>query len=366
MLYLFLTGKNNAYLDDIFTTLYLPAGMLHSYKYNCRADTPIIDPSIWDKLKAGEDVLISCVDREAVENERLNIPLRMGQFVKHVHTDGQCYFEVRLLELCYAKQEEKFSKNLLRVLDNKIYRRTENTADSFKGFLALYAADTLAGELETNDKAWFQTAERLSGRILFKDSYSIFTRLEIQNADGRTVEPVERGGESGYELSAGKKYRLMLSYYIPGFNNNVMTRIPVMLEEDCGALQVKHYMESRQNKIVTRLYPEGADEQKNTVLSVTIPQADVNGKTIRYSPAGVNVWIKSRMSKKIRTTLTVLCGLGIAAASVLAGFSYDDLKEQGGLMEVVRSGKALYQLSGGFLAAVSTYFMIKLTGKPKL
>lgn len=366
MLYLFLTGKNNAYLDDIFTTLYLPAGMLHSYKYNCRADTKIIDPSIWDKLKAGEDVLISYVDRETVENGKLNVPLRRGQFVKHVRTDGQCYFEVRLLEMCYAKQDERFSKELLRILDNKIYRRMGNSADHFEGFLVLYAVDTLAGELEMNNKAWFQTAERLSERKPFKDSYSIFTRLEIQNADGKAVEPMESDGESGYELSAGERYRLMLSYYIPGFNNNVMTRIPVMFEEACGALKIKHYMESRQNKILTRLYPEGADERKNTVLSVTIPQADVNGKIIRYSPAGVNVWIKSRMSKKTRTTLTVLCGFGIATASVLAGFSYDDLKAQGGLLEVICSGKALYQLIGGFLAAVSTYFMIKLTGKPKL
>lgn len=366
MLYLFLTGKNSAYLDDIFTTLYLPTGMLHSFKYNCRADASVVDFSLITEVITEEAVLISYIDRDVTEKEKFYMPLRKGLFVKCERTDGQCYFTVRLQEWCYAKQEDQFSKKLLSELGNKLYQRNENSEEPWKGLLAMKTKNSLAGELETTGNSWYLTAERLSRRKLFKDVYSIFTRLEIQSADGKTMEPLEYDGESGYELSTGKRYRLMLSYYIPEFNNDVMIRIPVILEEMCGALKANHCMESRQNKILASLYPESTDERKNTVLSMTIPQVDVNGKIIRYSPAEVNVWVKSRMSNNARIAFTVLCGLGITAASVLSGFSYDDLESQGGLWGVIRSGRALYQLAGGCFAAISTYFMVKLTGKPKL
>lgn len=253
MLYLFLTGKNGAYLDDIFTTLHLPAGMLYSYKYNCRVGVSVVDPSITEVEMEKEDVLISYIDRDAAEERKFYVPLRKGLFVKYECTDGQCYVTVRLREYCYAKQQDQFSEKLLRDLGNELHRKTGNQEKTWQGLLAIRSQNSLAGELETTENSWYLTAERLSGRKLFKDSYSIFTRLEMQSADGKAMEPLEYGEESGYELCAGKKYKLMLSYYIPEFNSSVMT-------------QKKHYMESRQNKIVTSLYPESREERRNTAV----------------------------------------------------------------------------------------------------
>ena len=45
MLYLFLTGKRAAYLNDIFTVMYLPESMEYTLKYKDAEINSIVDSS---------------------------------------------------------------------------------------------------------------------------------------------------------------------------------------------------------------------------------------------------------------------------------------------------------------------------------
>ena len=64
MLYLFLTGRRAAYLNDIFTVLNLPPNSIYDLKYKI-SNNNIVDSSTNEQnCKAGKKVLISYIDLE--------------------------------------------------------------------------------------------------------------------------------------------------------------------------------------------------------------------------------------------------------------------------------------------------------------
>ena len=385
MIYLFLSGKSSAYLDDIFTTLYLPSGMVHSYKFACMGQSSVVDESAAkDKCEVGNIVLISYVDRTAENAGRFYVPLRYGIMNGCELQDGQIYYDVRLQDYCHAVEMDAYSMSILNKFSRKTYHKREN--GKLEGVLAIQNSEPNAEYITENaDESWIKTAMVLAERDLFKDCCSIFTKMELTDWRGEAVKPTGKGNY-GYHLITGKKYRLRISYYIPAFDADTMATIPVSLEDSrevCGILKRRVYMESKQGKADFWLCPTVKSDMQMTSLALTVKEEEGSPWKIRYAKKAVDVCVKDRMKKGLKVAIVICCLAGIGISSFLMGLPYGDIIKETNALPAgetlswwsrfvyqiccgLNRYKHVYSSICGAVTTVATFFLVKFTGKAKI
>lgn len=384
MIYLFVTGKSSAYLDDIFTTLSLPAGVQHCYKFPQRSYSVSTVQDTYEKEYApGAPVLISYFDKWPENGASPYIPLRCGTLKSYKREEEQYYYDVILKEYCHTDDEKAYSEHNLKDFQNLIYHKDK------KG---IFAGVFVIQNDEQEDKfikkcpesSWKRTVEKLGERALFKRYYSIFTKLELLDGKDRPVKPIE-GKEYDYDLVVGKEYRLKVSYYIPQFNTDTMSVIPVCMEDSrdvCGVLKKEYFMESRQGRIVYKLWPVHKSEMLLTSLAVVIK--GIEEKKVRYSKKAVDVRVRSRIRKGVRCVILVFSIAMFCIFSLLNALPYKDIIEDA--RELLVKGDTLpigkriiYEISMmldeykyvyspicSVITTIATYFLVKFTGKAKI
>lgn len=414
MIYLFVTGKSSAYLDDIFTTLHLPCGMRHCYIYPRKDDSPTVAPDADEKAcHEGDTVLISYFDKTAVSDERLYIPLRYGKLNSCELSEGQFYYDVTLQEYCCAEDEAAYSKHILGISKGTTRRQDENGYQNGYLVIRLEGAWT-EDEFVQKDPAqgWSRTVRLLADRALFQEVYPVFTKLELSrcpssgdtskkakrlratragksehtNQKGKALTPVE-DKEYGYDFIIGKEYTVHLTYIIPIFNADTMSSIPVSLRDSrdvCGVLQKEYFMGSRQGKVEFRLWPVRKTDVLLTSLSISISENQINNKSIRYSKKAIDVRVRNRLGKGWKYALQVLCVTGVCVSSFLTALPYKDIIDKTtaliaantsltGLQRITYEISCLlerhsdvYGLLCGIIMSISTFLLVKFTGKAKL
>ncbi len=440
MIYLFVTGKSSAYLDDIFTTLHLPCGMRHCYIYPRKDDSPTVAPDADEKAcHEGDTVLISYFDKTAVSDERLYIPLRYGKLNSCELSEGQFYYDVTLQEYCCAEDEAAYSKHILGISKGTTRRQDENGYQNGYLVIRLEGAWT-EDEFVQKDPAqgWSRTVRLLADRALFQEVYPVFTKLELSrcpssgdtskkgkrlravcgsklelsrcpssgdtskkakrlratragksehtNQKGKALTPVE-DKEYGYDFIIGKEYTVHLTYIIPLFNADTMSSIPVSLRDSrdvCGVLQKEYFMGSRQGKVEFRLWPVRKTDVLLTSLAISISENQINNKSIRYSKKAIDVRVRNRLGKGWKYALQVLCVTGVCVSSFLTALPYKDIIDKTtaliaantsltGLQRITYEISCLlerhsdvYGLLCGIIMSISTFLLVKFTGKAKL
>ena len=386
MIYLFVTGKSSAYLDDIFTTLHLPCGMRHCYKYPHRDHLSNVAPDADEKAcREGDTVLISYFDRTAVSAERLYIPLRYGKLNHCELSEGQLYYDVTLQEYCCASDEAAYVRYILGISGGKTRCRDEN--GDKKGFLVIRVEGDEDEYVQKDpEQSWSRTVRSLASRSLFQDVYPVFTKLELTNQKGEALKTIT-GKEYGYDLKIGKEYIVRLTYIIPTFNVDTMSSIPVKLEDSrdvCGVLQKEYFMESGQGKIEFKLCPVRKSDVLLTSLSISIQENEINQQSVRYSKKAIAVRVSDRMGKGWKYAIQAMSIIGVCVTSFLTALPYRDIivkidaliakgESLTGLQHVTYDISCLlekycdvYSLICGIIMSVSTFFLVKFTGKAKL
>lgn len=380
MLFLFVTGKNSAYIEDIFSTIHFPVGMVKIYKYKCTDQESMVDLSAQNCDKR-ERVLISYADRDSSQGG-CYIPLRLGEIIDYEKRDGQIYYKVKLGEYCHKNDINAFSDKILAMLGQDVHQK--QAGGQWTGLLAIKYAAELIRLVETTDDSWRYTVEHLAKRKLFQDNYAVFTKMQIEDEKKNMVMVKDIGGDWSYVLVKGKQYRLVISYYIPEYNTNEMTTIPVDLEDSakiCGMLENKWSMESEQNIICACMQPFEVSGLHRTAITMDIKIAEINHKKVQYARKPLYVRVESRMGVKMRRTLIGGSIIGMALFSYLAALPYEAIIGQALNTEgkIPFPSNVLYcislfaERSNGLFAlfctgvnSCLTYILIKLTGKPNL
>ena len=385
MIYLFLSGKSSAYLDDIFTTLHLPSGMVHSYKFACMGQSSVVDVSaVKEKCEKGSAVMISYVDRTAEGDGRFYVPLRHGVLDGCELQDGQLYYDVCLQDYCHAEESDTYSMSLLNKFGRKTYHKRENGGPG--GVLAIQNSEPSVEYITENpDVSWIKTAKVLAERGLFRDCCSIFTKMELTDRRGEPVKPIPKEN-NGYRLIMGKEYRLRISYYVPVFDADTMAIIPISLEDSrevCGVLKKQSYMESKQGKVDFRLCPTVKSDMQMTSLALSVKGEEGSQWKIRYAKGAVDVCTRARMRKGVKLAIIVCCLAGIGISSFLMGLPYGDIIKEANELPAGESlswwNQFVYQICCGLdrykhvyssicgaVTTVATFFLVRFTGKAKL
>lgn len=385
MIFLFVTGKNSAYLEDVFSTLHFPLGMVKCFKYKCIDGESVVHASAQkEKCQQGERVLISYIDRLSNRDD-CYIPLRFGELIECEQRDGQLYFAVKLREYCHAVDDRRYNDDIVTILGGVVHSKQSD--GQWNGALAVKKEGEIYSFVNMTDDSWRYTVERLAERRQFQDCYAIFTRIQIEDAKKRSIEAKKTQGDWGYVLTMGAEYSFAVSYYIPTFNDDSMTKIPVCIEDSaqiCGIVKNEWVMESKQNIIRAYTQPLEVLNLKRTAISLNIKEIEINQKKIEYARKPIDIWVKRRIGTGMRRTLVCLIILGMSLCSFLSTLPYETIikqtkelmKAESGLLFIINilhnvileavQMDSLYSLVCTGMNSVLTYFLIKLIGKPEL
>lgn len=386
MIYLFVTGKSSAYLDDVFTTLHLPFGAGHCYKYPCKDISLTVAANANEKAcSSGESVLVSFFDREAQNDGQLYIPLRYGRLKKCELSEGQFYYEVVLQEYCHTDDEKAYSRHILDTFQRQTRHRDESGA--MKGVLVIRNDESEDEYTEKNsEKSWSSTVRLLSCRSLFRKYYSIFTKMELTDREGRPVKPAAEE-EYRYDLIIGKEYIVRLSYIIPSFNADSMVSVLACLEDSrgiCGVLKKECFLESEQGKFELKLWPDNKSDMMLTSLSISVQDKSVNQKDVRYAKRAVDVRVRSRIRKGLKYVMQGACVVGICISTFLTALPYGGIMEDTNaliagqvpltyMQEIIYDISCMldkhqntYSLICSIVMSLSTFLLVKFTGEATL
>lgn len=369
MLYLFLTGRRAAYLNDIFTVLNLPPNSIYDLKYKV-LNNNIVDLSTNEQnCKAGTKVLISYIDLEEAY-----IPLRWAYLQGISEEEGQRYYSVKLTEYCHIAPQQQYG-NFLQGIANGGLRHICADGQTIEGFLAFVHNDEPKNIVVQEKDSWGITVRQLGELDLFKENYSIFTKSEIRDSK---EEEKENNAITGCILKSKHNYKLHITYYIPGFNAEPMSNIFIQFYETdkrLGLVNKQNLLLSEQNIIDIPCFPDtgGTGEKVKVALQFNIPEKQMYGKTVRYVMTPVEMEIQDTLSKRWRIGLTVACVAGIFLASLINSFDFSKVLKimnaancQNRFVKIIFEFLKAKSFWSSTIAAVSTWGMVKLVGRAKL
>lgn len=376
MLYLFLTGRRAAYLNDIFTVLHLPENSIYDLKYKIE-DNPqwsIIGSRTDAKnCKEGMKTLISYTTLKGK-----SVPLRWGYLQKITDEEGQRYYSVRLAQYCHTCNSEEFQDFLKEVSNQKLRHITlndENGNEEIEGILTFVNEKEPFRVVEQDENSWSITVRQLGEMDKFSEEYySIFTKVEIKSNKKKDNQDAMH-----CILKSKHSYKVHFTYYMPSFNSgNRMANIPInfyQTDKRLGLVEKNNLLLSEQNKIDIPFFPDAGDtgEEVRISLGFDIPEREIGGKHIYHAMTPVGIVVKDTISKRMRRILTVICVLGIFLASVLGEMDFRKISEILGdptvknkflqiLLLILQTKKIVLSA----ITAASTWGMVKLVGKAEL
>lgn len=369
MLYLFLTGRRAAYLNDIFTVLNLPPNSIYDLKYKI-SNNNIVDSSTNEQnCKAGKKVLISYIDLEEAY-----IPLRWAYLQGISEEEGQRYYSVKLTEYCHIAPQQQYG-NFLQGISNGGLRHICADGQTIEGFLAFVHSDEPENIVVQGKDSWAITVRQLGELDLFKKNYSIFTKFEIKDSK---EEPKENNDITGCILKSKHNYKVHITYYIPEFNAKPMSEVFIQFYETdkrLGLVNKQNLLLSEQNIIDIPCFPDtgGTGEKVKVALQLNVLEKQMYGKSVRYAMAPVEMEIQDTLSKRWRIGLTVACVAGIFLASLINSFDFSKVLEitnaancQNKLDKIILEFLKAKSFWSSTIATVATWGMVKLVGRAKL
>lgn len=308
MIFLFNSSSRSTYLDNIFATLHLPSGAINQYQYSYEGNNSAVDSSIMMNCNIGDEVMISYIDKYVNVEDKVYLPLRKGELIRYEKIDGRIYFDVKLLDYCHAISEEKYSKFVIHKFNRQIYHRRSNGA--WKGVLAIKSNLDIRELVESTDDSWIITVKRLSQKKLFRDNYSIFTKLCIVNSKEKQIKVDVLGTENGYFLRSKEKYAIKLSYYIHEFHDMPMTKIHMSVNEAqgiCSIVPRELELGNKQSIYKIPIQVPWTDKMQRTAIEISIREEKVGDKQIKYALKPIDLFVISRINPRLRVALICMC-----------------------------------------------------------
>ena len=347
MLYLFLTGRRAAYLNDIFTVLNLPPNSIYDLKYKI-SNNNIVDSSTNEQnCKAGKKVLISYIDLEEAY-----IPLRWAYLQGISEEEGQRYYSVKLTEYCHIAPQQQYG-NFLQGISNGGLRHICADGQTIEGFLAFVHSDEPENIVVQGKDSWAITVRQLGELDLFNDI-------------------------TGCILKSKHNYKVHITYYIPEFNAKPMSEVFIQFYETdkrLGLVNKQNLLLSEQNIIDIPCFPDtgGTGEKVKVALQLNVLEKQMYGKSVRYAMTPVEMEIQDTLSKRGRIGLTVTCVAGIFLASLINSFDFSKVLEimnaancQNKLDKIILEFLKAKSFWSSTIATVATWGMVKLVGRAKL
>lgn len=372
MLYLFLTGKKAAYLNDVFMVLYLPESMTCELKYKDAETNSVVDTSANALSRLNDEDVLVLFNNEKHEY----IPLRWGKCLESSKHEGQIYYQVKLGKYCHTVAERDISTSIDRISGGKI-RNVGH--EGSQGVLTVCCEDERKNEeikrciMEQSD-SWIKTVKMLSKQERIKQWYAVFTKLEIIQ-DKKKAEQDKRENF----LYSNEDYIFRFSYYVPEFNDRPMGFIPIDFgksDKELGIAEKSDVIMSEQNRINIRSVPQLRMAAKNQSMQFgfTISENTINNKFVQYARTPVKFIVIDKMSKWIYYILLGLCIFGIAISTYVSTLDYKAvLNDPEGTVKAVLWLCSQLDKMGGIqnilcsaLTGFLTWGMVKLVGKPKL
>lgn len=383
---LFLTGKRLAYVNDILTVLYLPKGAAHILKYKyivSETAGSIVDASaVPAQCRAGDEVLIFYYDITR-ENKEKFIPLRQGKLLSCIYADGQLYYRVQLGDFCHAAYPDT------RDLDEKILsilypKDREQNPSLCLAVRSEHWYRFSPNYIEYTEDSWILTVNRMATTVRFEQYYTVFAKISVfRDRDGKE----EFCTEDGYHLRVGKVYQMVLTYYVPHFNEHPFDVVEFFVSDAmkyCGIPEGPHLLASEQNRLELHFRPTKVEENSQTSISLNISQKKLYGKEIHYPRGMIPFSVEGAISSRRKTMYLVLLVCGMSLTNYIAQFPYAGKLEE--LYETVQAGARLSgyqeillricetyeQYAEGIvgiasvLATLLTLGLVKLIGKPKV
>lgn len=398
MIFLFVTGERYAYMDNILATLHLPTGMIYRYKY---PQDRVEDLVRVENCQKDEKAIISYIDKRTGDGTCTF--LRTGVLTKAAEQDGLLHYAVRLGEYGDTKDEKAYSIFLKNSFGEKLYHR--NPQGYSRGMLVLRMNDCIwetqgKEHIRHTKESWINTAKALAGKKLFQDNYTIFTRLAIfyikknsiidfyedmPEENEKMIQVLHENKNEGYPLKVGKKYLLVLSYYIDQYNCSPMTDIHAHWEDSngfCGLSCNNFEIGSKQDVATVTLCPQENCKQATSNLRLRIDENNLYGKKVVYFQKPLRILVKKPFFGAKTVGMILLLALMTALnyfASMPFGeiFSKYEAEASDALAQVSGWQQVMYQIvpvfgadwTGGFCnimvslaGAVATFFLVKLFG----
>jgi len=384
MIFLFLTGTRLAYVNDILMTLYLPRGAVKTLKYKytsgSRQDGIVDASAALEHCQREDDVIIFYYDEDK-EGKQGFIPLRRGKLLSCICEDGQLYYRVQLGNFCFSSDHEQLNEEVASVLYPEGYEKYHHIR------LAVRSASGYQIEhdfIDYTEESWIYTAHRMAKTERFQKYYTVFAKISMFEA-GKNKELI--CGENGYHLNAGKGYYLVLSYYVPHFNEKPFSEIPFLVSDAmrfCRIPENSNYFESEQNRLEIPFRPMKVEENGQTMLFTQVLQKKVDGKQIYYPMGMLPISVKGVISPLCKYLCVAGLVAGIGLTSYIVQFPFMEKLTQ--LNSIIESGAELSRYeqfvldacgiyekyseiitgTGAALNAFLTFLLVKITGKPKI
>lgn len=384
MIFLFNTSYKRRYLEEIFAALHFPYGMVNEFQYPAKAEASYVDDSIKQNCEAGENVIISFVDRDA-DNMPVYLPVRKGELVSVQQEDDRIYINVKLTDYCHAIDEILYSNYIEQNFNTKVYHK-ENSSE-WKGFLAIGKDININPLIRVTADSWITTVKRLSERKIFSDNYSIFTKIRIADEADKELKVVKRGDSYGYLLKSERKYKVKLSYYIHEYNNNSMTKIHAAIEDSqniCGIISKDMEINNKNSKFERLLEVKPINKLQSTSISIKCKEEKIGNKDIVHVVTSLNIFVDSKINKVLRTTLIVLSVLAIGVSTWISTMPVESIikdaeavlesKKTLGLAQSIiydlslklNEYKYFYNAICSGVSTIFTFILVRFYGKPKL
>ncbi len=385
MIFLFNSSSRSTYLDNIFATLHLPMGAMNQYQYSIIGNNPAVDSSIMINCNIGDLVLVSYIDKYAIDEKALYVPLRKGEVVRYEKIDGRIYFDIKLLEYCHAVNEEQYSKFILQKFNRQVYHCQSN--GTWSGVLAIKRDLNIGNLIESTNDSWIITVKRLSQKKLFRDNFSIFTKICVVNSKEEQLKANEIGTEYGYFLKAKGKYTIKLSYYIHEFHDVPMAKIHMSISEKQGICDIASReleIGSKQSVYKIPIRTPWTDEIQMTSIRISIREKKVGDKQIKYVIKPLDLFVISRINPRLKIILICMCifllglstwvstlpieriiadtELSISSGGMIGEFQYIMYK----FSLLLNDCRYFYNAICSGITSISTFFLICLYGKTKL
>ena len=383
MLYLFLTGKRAAYLNDIFTVMYLPESMEYTLKYKDAEINSIVDSSA--------NMLTSLINEEVMvlfnDEQGKYIPLRWGTCVEISKDDSQIYYRIKLRRYCHVVE----GKNVCSFIDEL----TEGSVRCFidethkKGILATCCRDEEENKkikdcITERSDSWIKTVTELAKQECLRGYYPVFTKLKvIDDKSNKIFFKRKRAcmdkNNKEFLLYSQRRYTFSFSYYVPQFNNDPMGFIPIDFtnsDNELGIVEQSDAIMSEQNKINIRCVPcmNSIKRRQSVQFNLNIPEQSDKKRFIQYARSPVKFDVMDSIPLWFYYVLLILCVLGIAVCTYISTLDYTTILANSSetskvvrwLCEKCQEMQGTQNLLCSAVSAFLTFGMVKLVGKPKL
>lgn len=391
MLFLFLTGRRLAYANDILSILYLPKGVIKTLKYKDTKSLSIVDKSAkYDKCRPGDDVLILYYNKDNKKREEF-IPLRYGRLSECISEDEQLYYKVELKEFVNVVDGENRVSEFNWKIYSMLYPNVEEREKAKRkgehvkwiyAFRKLSAMNQYKDCLNSDQDSWIRTVQQVSKTTRFKKYYSIFAKINVLNSKNKE----ESCKADGYRFRAGRTYKLILSYFVPEFNEHPFEQIHIEFSDAIGVCRIpnSNYMiESEQNRIEILFRPMKVDSDGQTNLWLNIPMKKIHNKSIYYPRGAIAVSV-GWMSIGCKRAATIATISGIGVVNFLTQFPYIEKLEQLEHMvereiklsrlqefwfwfcEVYQDAPETFVSVMSIITAFLTFLLVKLIGKAQI